>query len=320
MTDPLPLLLASEDPTVRFKARRLQAGGSLPVQEEVSLREAVRSSQRVRMLLSERQADGTIPLNPYHKWRGAHWVLPILADIGYPAGDAELIPLREQVLACWLSDAHFRAIRCYEGRTRRCASQEGNAAWALLTLGLADERVDTLIERLISWQWPDGGWNCDKRPEAHNSSFHETLIPLRALAADTRISGSSAARSAAERAAEVFLKRRLFLRQSDGTLINPRFTRLYYPSYWHYDILAGLKVLAEAGFIADKRCNEALDLLESKRLPDGGFPAEGRHYRVGADPKSGHSLVDWGPISKRRMNPFVTLDALYVLKSAGRQL
>ena len=53
--------------------------------------------------------------------------------------------------------------------------------------------------------------------------------------------------------------------------------RLHYPCYWHYDLLAGLKVMAEAGFIGDPRCREALDLLESKRLPGGGFPAEARY-------------------------------------------
>ncbi|MCE5258789.1 MAG: hypothetical protein LLG44_06955 [Chloroflexi bacterium] len=318
MPDLLSNLLASDEPAIRYKARLLQAAAPLPANEETSLREAVRASGRVCMLLSEREHDGTIPLGPYNKWRGAHWVLPILAELGYPPGDEALIPLREQVLNCWLSDAHFKSIRSIDGRTRRCASQESNAAWSLMSLGLTDARVDTLIERLIGWQWPDGGWNCDKRPEAHNSSFHESLIPLRALALYAKLTGSRQAGLAAERAAEIFLKRRLFKRQSDGAIINDAFIRLHYPAYWHYDILAGLKVLAEAGFIDDPRCAEALDLLESKRLPDGGFPAEGKHYSTGASRGSGRSLVEWGQVSQRRMNPFVTADALYVLKCAGR--
>ena len=80
----------------------------------------------------------------------------------------------------------------------------------------------------------------------------------------------------------------------------------------------GLKVIAEAGFIQDERCADALDLLESKRLPDGGFPAEGKYYRVTKKPVSGRSMVSWGGVSKKRMNEFVTADALYVLKAAGR--
>jgi hypothetical protein len=82
--------------------------------------------------------------------------------------------------------------------------------------------------------------------------------------------------------------------------------------------LFSLKVLAEAGFIGDSRCQPALDLLESKCLPDGGFPAEAKYYRLTDRPISGRSRVDWGGVSDRRMNEFVTVDALYVLKAAGR--
>jgi hypothetical protein len=34
---------------------------------------------------------------------------------------------------------------------------------------------------------------------------------------------------------------------------------------------------------------------------------------------SGYSLVGWGGTSKVKMNPFVTADALFVLREAGRQ-
>ena len=78
--------------------------------------------------------------------------------------------------------------------------------------------------------------------------------------------------------------------------------------------------MAEAGFIHDPRCRDALDLLESKRLPDGGFPAEESFYRVRAEPRTGRELVDWGGVSKTRMNEFVTADALGVLGAAGRPL
>ena len=86
----------------------------------------------------------------------------------------------------------------------------------------------------------------------------------------------------------------------------------------HYDILFGLEVMAEAGFIGDERCHDALDLLESKRLPDGGFPAEKKYYRVTENKMSGRSLVDWGGTGRKRMNEFITADALYVLREAGR--
>jgi len=79
-------------------------------------------------------------------------------------------------------------------------------------------------------------------------------------------------------------------------------------------------VMAEAGFIGDERCSEALDVLESKRLPDGGWPAEAKYYQVGTRAVAGQSLVDWGGTSKRSANPWVTAQAVEVLKAAGRRV
>ncbi|MFQ5884988.1 MAG: hypothetical protein ACE5IO_07800 [Thermoplasmata archaeon] len=286
----------------------------------MELQEEIMSSPRVESLLSERGRDGRIPFPPYRKWCGAHWVLASLADIGYPPSDESLVPLREQVYDWLFSSKHEERIRSIEGRVRRCASQEGNALHYLLSLGLLDARTEELAERLTKWQWPDGGWNCDKNPRAINSSFMESLIPLRGLALHGKLTGNRESKKTVERAAEIFLKRELFKKQRDGKVISDDFVKLHYPCYWHYDILFGLKVMAEAGFIGDERCYDALELLESKRLPDGGFPAERKYYQVTQKAKgvTGRSLVDWGGTSKKHMNEFVTADALYVLKESGR--
>lgn len=311
-------LLKSREPSVRFNILTRALDRKRDANDIRELQEKIRVSPRVRRLLSEREANGRIPFHPYAKWYGAHWVLAALADLDYPAGDERLIPLREQVYA-WLFDkAHARAIKVIAGRARRCASQEGNALHALLKLGLADERTEELARRLREWQWPDGGWNCDKNPAARNSSFMESLVPLRGLALHARLTGSEGSKQAAERAAEVFLKRRLFKRQRDGGFISDDFIRLHYPCYWHYDILFALKVMAEAGWIGDERCRDALDLLEAKELPDGGFPAEGKFYRSTPGARTGRSLVDWGGTSATRLNEFVTMDALFVMKASGR--
>lgn len=311
-------LFHSDEPSVRFKLLRKGPGQGEETEECRHLRQEIKTSPRVQQLLSERDEAGRIPYHPYTKWVGGHWVLADLADIGYPPGDAALIPLREQVYAWLFGPTHQKSIKTISGRVRRCASQEGNALYYLLALGLADAQTDELAAHLIRWQWPDGGWNCDKNPEAYNASFMESLIPLRGLALHARITGSHPSRAAAERAAEIFLKRKLFRRQADDTVIEEDFIRLHYPCYWHYDILFGLKVMAEAGFIQDERCRDALDLLEAKRLPDGGFAAEKTYYRVTEKQISGRSRVSWGGVSKVHMNEFVTADALYVLKAAGR--
>jgi hypothetical protein len=256
--------------------------------------------------------------------------LPIL---GYPAGDKSLFTARDQILNQWLSDYYYKefeaetkeksylkaGVPLMQGRYRRCASQQGNALYMLLKLGLDCERIDKLVERLLHWQWPDGGWNCDKIPSADTSSFMETILPLRGLALYAKVRKNKKAKDAAKKASEVFLSRKLYKRKSDGMVIHPEFTMLHYPLYWHYDILHGLKVMAEAGFIKDPRCRDALDLLEQKILPSGGWPAEKRYYtKVSKDIKLGADYVDWGGTSIKNMNEWVTVDALHVLKEAGR--
>lgn len=327
-------LLRSKEPAIRWKVR-VQLLGENPASKAMcDLQQEIRTCPRVQTLLSKRDGQGRLihSENIYAKWQGAHWIMATLADIGYPPGDPALLPVRDQLMNWWLADEFYqefevenkarsygkRGVPLMQGRYRRCASQQGNALFSIMKLGLADSRTQELVERLLHWQWPDGGWNCDRNPEARHSSFMESLIPLRALALFAKEGNYKEAAQAARRAAELFLKRQLFRRQSDGTTIHPEFLRLHYPLYWHYDILAGLKVMSETGFINDPRCQDALDLLVTKRLPDGGWPAESKYYKASAKIQLGAELVDWGGTSRKKMNEWVTADALFVLKTAGR--
>jgi hypothetical protein len=72
--------------------------------------------------------------------------------------------------------------------------------------------------------------------------------------------------------------------------------------------------MAEAGRIGDERCADALRLLESKRLPDGGFPLEEGMATRAVEIVSRGSFADWGPKSTRRNNPLVSLAALRVFE------
>ena len=329
----LQTLLSSAEPSIRYKVRVKVLGEPADSPALLDLQHEIKDSPRVRTLLGERDEAGWIlPAgHPYKKWVGAHWVLATLADIGYPAGEAELLPVRDQVLNHWLQPRFVDEIICerarnsersigvpvIQGRARRCASQQGNALYAALALGLADDRCDRLAQLLIRWQWPDGGWNCDREPGADSSSFWESLTPLRALALYARLTGDRRTGEAAAAAAEVFLKRRLFRRLRDGQVMNTEFLSLHYPCYWRYDILFALKVMAEAGFIGDPRCAEALECLEAKALPGGGWPAEYSFYTLNPDAGSSER-VSWGGASRKKMNEWVTADALYVLHAAGR--
>jgi len=323
MTRALQNLLNSSEPSVQYIARKYILQEDLTSPAMLALQETIRTGDRVTCLLSERGPDGRLPYHPYTKWVGAHWILSQLADLEYPAGDETLIPLREQVYGYFFSGtrenpSHKRRVIHSKGLVRACASIEGNAIYSLLKLGLADSLTDYLAEVVLGWRWPDGGWNCDRKPKASHSSFHETLIPLRALNLYAERTGDPRIRQTILDSAEVFLKRRLFRRVTDGEVIDPHFLATHYPYYWHYNILFGLKVMAELGCISDPRCQEALDLVEAKKLPDGGFPAEMRYYTVTNRQTSNRSLVSWGGTSTHKSNEWVTVEALRVLTAAGR--
>jgi hypothetical protein len=316
-------LLKSDEPSIRLKTRTeilCESSSSRAVKELLG---EVKRSRRVKLLLSGCN-DTVLPLHPYSKWNGSHWVLSLLADLGYPSGDTSLLPLREQIYAWLFSKEHLEYVdknRKYGGSVTRAdglfrahASMEGNTIFYLHALGLADDRTETLANRLVEWQWPDGGWNCDRKPNARTSSFTESLLPLRGLAIHARLRAGSY-KDAVERAAEYFLERKLFRRKRDGHLISHKFNRLHYPCFWHYDILFGLKVMKEVGLIEDERCDETLSLLSSKKLIDGGFPAEEAYYRRGGGHTAQKPLVEWGSVSKNKMNEFVTCDAISVLTS-----
>ncbi len=318
-------LASADDAIRRYKARTLVLGESASLPELAALRSRISSTPIARALLGHRQSDGTIAAAPYRKWQGPHWTLTCLALIDYPPRDRDLRPILEQVYAWLFSGRHLRppGTAIYEGqedRVRRCASQEGNAIWYAVRLGLADERTRELVDRLVAWQWPDGGWNCDKRLEARSSSVQETAIPLRGLWAYGTAFDYRPALAAATRGAELLLSHRLLWRRRDGEMIRPDWggpvDQIHFPIQF-YDVLFALQVMAELGRIGDPRCADALRLLVSKQLPDGGFPLEERIATTAKAIKSRGTWADWGPGGLRTANPLVTVDALGVLAAAS---
>jgi hypothetical protein len=197
---------------------------------------------------------------------------------------------------------------------------EGNVLWASLQLGLMDERLQALADRLGRMQWPDGGWNCDVRPQARQSSFVETVLGLRGLAAWVQATGDSTATDTLERGVELLLGHHLlFHRNGDLILPNwgPRPDKIGFPIRF-FDVLLVLEFMADMGFLDDPRCNRALELLLDKRTPDGGFPMEVRRARTATEICSNCTFAQWGPGGKTRTNPWVTIRALWTLRVAGR--
>ena len=201
------------------------------------------------------------------------------------------------------------------GLARAHASIEGNALAACCRLGLAaDPRVRSLAGSLIAWQWPDGGWNCDPAATGRRSSFHESLAPAWGLHEYGQATGDPAAQDAASRAAGLLLDHRLFRSLDSGQVIRRAWLALHYPPYWHYDILQALLVLTRAGKADDPRASDALDELQRRRLPDGRWQPGGCWWQPPGSTVT-PEVLDWG---RSGPNEMITLNALRVLKAAGR--
>src|SRR5256712_13270048 len=88
-------------------------------------------------------------------------------------------------------------------------------------LGIADGRTDALVERLLHWQWPDGGWDCDKHSSADTSPLWESRHPKLGLALHSTRTKNQEGEEAAPDAREVFLNRHLFIRESARRVMDP---------------------------------------------------------------------------------------------------
>jgi hypothetical protein len=303
-------LLRSKEPAVRYLTRRDVLGEAVEPDDE-----AILAGPKVRALLAGQLPDGGFGGHPYKKWTGAHWRLVSLVELAAPPGEPRVLAVAERVLKWLTGKARFRGVKVIDGLVRRCASLEGNALAACSRLGMADDpRVELLARSLVEWQWPDGGWNCDRKASGRRSSFHETFVPAWGLHEYAVATDADWAGMAAERAAELFLEHRVFRSLRTGKPINKQWLDFHYPPYWHYDVLQALVVLGRLGKLDDPRANDALDLVAERRRPDGLWEPGGYWWQRPGSNKL-PEVVDWG---RRGPNEMITLNGLRVLRWAGR--
>jgi hypothetical protein len=134
------------------------------------------------------------------------------------------------------------------------------------------EPNDALADRLLSEQLEDGGWNCEA-PRSRRSSFHTTICVLEGLLEYERAGRKSPAITRArQRAEDYLLDRRLFRSLRTGEVIDKRWLRFTYPSFWHYDVLRALDYLRNAGTQPDSRVDGAIEVVMQRRHQNGRWP------------------------------------------------
>ena len=268
--------LLDSDPSIRWQVLRDLTDA--PDEQVAAERARVATEGAGARLLALQAPDG--------RWGGAAWnhgwdstmhVLSLLREMGLdPASDEArraVSLVRDSVTwrGCGPEEADDNTF--FAGEVEPCINGQVAAPGAYF-----GQDVQGIIDRLLGEQLADGGWNCEASNGSTRSSFNTTICVLEALLEYERASGDSPAVTAARLSGqEYLLERRLFRRQSTGEVIDAAWTRLAFPTWWHYDVLRGLEYLRRAGVAPDERVAEAIDLVASKRDDDGRWPLETRY-------------------------------------------
>jgi hypothetical protein len=196
--------------------------------------------------------------------------LVVLKDLGLDPASKEARKMIERVdklVFQWHDNRPF-----FDGETEPCINGR------ILALGsYFKEPNDALASQLLGEQLEDGGWNCEA-PRSRRSSFHTTICVLEGLLDYERAGRKSAAVTKARKRAENYLlERRMFRSLRTGEVIDKRWLRFSYPTFWHYDVLRGLDYLRKAGIKPDSRVREAIETVIERRHRNGRWPLNFLH-------------------------------------------
>jgi hypothetical protein len=206
-------------------------------------------------------------------WWTNLYTLVFLRDLGVDPASARVRAAIDRVhervtWGPWHKDSPF-----FDGEVEPCINGRVVALGAYF-----GERRDALVDRLLSEQLADGGWNCEAERGSVRSSFHTTICVLEGLLAFEQAFGASPAVCDARRRGEAYLlERRLMRRLSTGEVIDAAWTRLAFPPLWHFDVLRALDYLRTAGTTPDARIAEAVGVVAGRQQDDGRWPLDLRH-------------------------------------------
>ena len=192
--------------------------------------------------------------------------LVVLMDLGLDPASEQARKMVERVDKNLIFKWHGNR-RFFDGETEPCINGR------ILALGAYfKEPNDALANHLLHEQLEDGGWNCEA-PKSCRSSFHTTICVLEGLLAYERAGGRSAAVTKAQRRAEAYLlERSMFRSLRTGEVVDKRWLRFSFPTFWHYDILRGLDYLRTAGVKPDHRVRQAIEVVIKRRHQNGRWP------------------------------------------------
>jgi len=195
--------------------------------------------------------------------------LSVLKDLGLDSASRQarrmIDRVNKRLVFTWLNNRPY-----LQGETEPCINGR------ILGIGAYfKEPNDALANHLLLEQLEDGGWNCEA-PRSRHSSFHTTICVLEGLLDYERAVGKSAViksvARARKRAENYLLERSMFHSLRSGKIIDKRWLRFSFPTFWHYDVLRGLDYLRDAGIKPDSRVRDAIGIVIQRRHQNGRWP------------------------------------------------
>jgi hypothetical protein len=270
--DPVIDWLLDTDPSIRWQVMRDLT--DTPAEVVAAERSRVAAEGWGPRLLDLQRPDGhwgdgvTTPL-----WWSNLYTLLFLRDLGLDPTSARARTAIDLVRSNVTWGPEFGDSRFFEGEVEPCINGRVVALGAYF-----GERSDRLVERLLSEQLVDGGWNCEAERGSTRSSFHTTICVLEGLLAFEQAFGATpAVTDARGRAREYLLERRLLRRSSTGEIIDPTWTQFAFPTLWHYDLLRALDYLRAADVRPDARVEEAVAIVRERSRGSGRWLLDVRH-------------------------------------------
>jgi hypothetical protein len=206
-------------------------------------------------------------------WWSNLYTLLFLRDLGLDPTSARARTAIDLVRTNVTWGPQFGDSPFFEGEVEPCINGRVVALGAYF-----GERSDRLVDRLLSEQLGDGGWNCEAERGSTRSSFHTTICVLEGLLAFEQTFGATPpVTDARRRAQEYLLERRLLRRSSTGEVIDPTWTRFAFPTLWHYDLLRALDYLRAADVRPDARVEEAVATVRERSRGSGRWLLDVRH-------------------------------------------
>jgi hypothetical protein len=300
MSDTIIDWLLDSDPAIRWQVMRDLTDA--PVEAVARERSRVASEGWGAQLLDQQHADGNWgdgTAHPY--WWTNMYTLVFLRDLGVDPANPRVRTAIELVRDNFNFGPEFGNSPFFDGEVEPCINGR------IIALGAYfGERRDQLVDRLLSEQLADGGWNCEAERGSVRSSFHTTICVLEGLLAFENAFGATATLTDARMRAHAYLfDRRLLRRLSTGEVINPLWTQFAFPPLWHYDILRALDYLRSARVNPADCPESAIELVTQRRQPDGRWLLDVRHR----DTLHTEMAGDVG-----EPNRWITLRALRVLR------